>query len=92
MWWFFGSRKKEIERVRVLEQKIYELEKTLVLVKMTLQNLQSALLAMSRTQDSIGRDISSIGEVVENIVGVFEVEAATPFPLQPASNDDDLPN
>lgn len=93
MGWFFRSRKKERERVKVLEQKVYELEKTLTLVKMTLHNLQSALLAMSRTQDSIGRDISNIGEVVENIVGVFEVDTTSSFPLQTTSNnDDDLPN
>jgi hypothetical protein len=94
MWWFFGSRKKERERIKVLEQKIHELEKTLTLVKMTLHNLQSALLAMSQIQDNIGRDISNIGEVVENIAGVFEFEfdSTAPFPLQSTSNDDDLPN
>jgi hypothetical protein len=76
----------------MLENKVYVLEQTLGMVKMSLHSLQSALIAISNTQDSIGRDVCNIGEVIENIVNVFEIEPQTHLSLVTTNPDDDLPN
>ena len=67
---FFWRSKK----VSLLEERIAHLEKQNIALSMTLQNLQSALLAMGKSQDSIARDVTTISDIVTAFLA--QVEAA----------------
>ena len=93
MFWFFRNKRIEDEKcIKELEAKVFVMQQTMEMVKMSLHNLQSALIAISKTQDSIGEDVCNIGEVIENIVNVFELEPNPHLTLVRLSPDEDLPN
>ena len=93
MFWFFNKKRTiEAKRIEALEEKVRIMQQTMEMVKMSLHNLQSALIAISKTQETIGQDVCNIGEVIENIVNVFDLEPSQHLTLVPQPNDDDLPN
>ena len=89
MFWFFKSRAEERERIKMLESQVYVLEQTLGMIKMSLHNLQSALIAISKTQDTIGQDMANIGVVIANFVNVFEVDPFEQFGGSKNGRDDE---
>ena len=92
MFWFFKRKCKEEERIKTLEAKVFAMEQTMEMVRMSLHNLQSALIAVSKTQDTIGQDVFNIGEAIENIVNVFELDSSSNLRLVRLNPDEDLPN
>ncbi len=63
---FWRSKKTE------LEERIVHLEKQNIALSMTLQSLQSALLAMSKSQDSIAKDVENIQAIVAAFLAQVE--------------------
>ena len=71
MFWFWKKNKlqKELdeakERIQVLESKVE-------VASMTMHNLQSALIAMSKTQEGVAHDVRHIQEIVQSVFQEFE--------------------
>lgn len=80
---FWGSKK-----MNALQERVAHLEKQNIALSMTLQNLQVALLTMSKSQDSVARDVNDIHAVVTTFLSQVQ-EAAAWHNFDP---DDGLPN
>lgn len=68
---FFWKSKKALE----LESRVIHLEKQNIALTMTLQNLQAALIAMSKSQENISKDVRDIHAVVTAFLS--QIDAAT---------------
>ena len=62
-WWPCRNRKRD-EELREAQQKIAQLERDYRTLALTLQNLQSAIVAISRNQDTVVGDVRNIQEMV----------------------------
>lgn len=73
MWWF---RKKSYDKLESelneSKNRIKVLESKMEVASMTLQNLQSALIAMSKTQEGVANEVRSIQEVVAAVFHELE--------------------
>lgn len=68
---FFWSNKK----VAKLQERVAFLEQQNIALSMTLQNLQAALLAMSKSQDSIAKDVGDVSAIVTTFLA--QIQEAT---------------
>ena len=69
---FFWKSKK----IARLEERVAHLEKQNIALTMTLQNLQAALIAMSKAQDSISKDVHDIHAIVTAFLSQIEAASA----------------
>jgi archaellum component FlaC len=72
MFWFWKKNvtlQKELDEAKV---KIERLEQKMEVTAMTMHNLQSALIAMSKTQDGVAHDVRHIQEIVQSVFQEFE--------------------
>ena len=60
---------KELEDAK---ERIALLENKMEVVSMTMHNLQSALIAMSKTQEGVAHDVRHIQEIVQSVFQEFE--------------------
>ena len=81
---FFWSTKK----IAVLQERVAHLEKQNLALSMTMQNLQAALVAMSKSQDSVAKDVGDIHAIVTAFLAQMQ-EAAAWYNFD---HDDGLPN
>ena len=66
MWWKKDERlKKELEETK---QRLAALEKDYHSLALTMQNLQSAIIAMSRSQDAVAGDVRAIQDMVAHFL------------------------
>jgi len=73
MWFFRGKRYSKLEEeLRTATDRIALLEKKMEVTSMTLQNVQSALIAISKTQEGVANDVRSIQEVVSAVFHELE--------------------
>ncbi len=76
MW---GTSKKNAAEIAELKERINKLEDANRSFMMTLQNLQSAILSLSRSHDHVATDVHSIQDMVSAFLA--EVDAmSTMFP------------
>ena len=68
---FFWNTKK----IAKLNERVAFLEQQNIALSMTLQNLQAALLAMSKTQDSIAKDVGDMNAIVSTFLA--QIQEAT---------------
>ena len=80
---FWNSRK-----IVTLQERVAHLERQNVALSMTLQNLNAALLAMSKSQDSVSKDVADIHAIVTAFLSQIQ-EAAAWYNFDPG---DGLPN
>ena len=66
-WWPCRNRKRDKE-LREAQQKIAQLERDYRTLALTLQNLQSAIVAISRNQDTVVGDVRNIQEMVSTFL------------------------
>ena len=69
---FFLNNKKIVR----LHERVAHLEKQNIALSMTLQNLQAALLAMSKSQDSIAKDVGDMNAIVTTFLAQIQEAAA----------------
>ena len=81
---FFWNTKK----VAILQERVAHLEKQNLALSMTLQNLQAALVAMSKSQDSVAKDVGDIHAIVTAFLAQIQ-EASAWYNFD---HDDGLPN
>lgn len=81
---FFWNSKK----VFALQERVAQLEKQNIALTMTLQNLQAAIIAMSKCQDGISKDVNEMHAIVTTFLAQIQ-EASAWYNF---SHDDGLPN
>lgn len=69
---FFWNSKK----IAVLNERVAHLEKQNIALSMTLQNLQAALLAMSKSQDSISKDVGDMNMIITTFLAQLQEATA----------------
>ena len=71
MFWFWkkNSLRKELDEAKA---RVERLEQKMEVTAMTMHNLQSALIAMSKTQDGVAHDVRHIQEIVQSVFQEFE--------------------
>lgn len=78
---FTASKNRKLqEKLNVQEEKIKKLEESMELMLMNLTNLQTAILANSRCQESINYDITRIGELISAVLENSDLELGFPGP------------
>ena len=60
---------KELEAAK---ERITTLESKMEVAAMTMHNLQSALIAMSKTQEGVAHDVRNIQEIVQSVFQEFD--------------------
>ena len=66
--WRWFSRDKQAEELKKAEARIEQLEREYRSLALTLQNLQSAIVAVSRNQDVVVSDVRHIQEMVASVL------------------------
>ena len=86
MWWPFSSKstKKELDAAK---KRIEQLESDYQTLFLTLQNLQSAIIALSRNNDLVANDVRSIQEMVAHFL--HDIDPSQLLFGFPTSKDDD---
>ena len=69
---FFWNNKKVVK----LQERVAHLENQNIALSMTLQNLQAALLAMSKSQDSIAKDVGDMSTIVSTFLAQLQEATA----------------
>ena len=81
--WLLRKDRKELEEAKV---RISQLEREYRAMSLTLQNLQSALVAISRNQDVVVNDVRHIQEMVASFLN--EIDPSQLMMGFPGSKDD----
>lgn len=81
---FFWNSKK----VLALQERVAHLEKQNIALSMSLQSLQAALVAMSKSQDGISKDVNDIHAIVTAFLAQIQ-EASAWYNFD---HDDGMPN
>ena len=76
MFWFAsGTKVSRLERELALSKEhIDQLEQSVALLSLNLSNLQSALLATSKTQDAVAYDVARIGELITALLEATDID------------------
>tara|TARA_A200000159_G_scaffold110307_1_gene103330 strand:+ start:7893 stop:8144 length:252 start_codon:yes stop_codon:yes gene_type:complete len=82
---FFWNSKKVVQ----LQERVTLLERQNIALSMTLQNLQSALVVMSKSQESISKDVNDIHTIVTAFLAQIQEASAW---YNNFDHDDSLPN
>jgi hypothetical protein len=85
-WWPWRTKREKLELEKA-KQQIAQLERDYRTLALTLQNLQSAIIALSRSQDTVVGDVRSIQEMVHSFL--HEVDPSQMmFGFSNGSNDE----
>ena len=68
MWWSSSKDKKKDEELKAALERIAQLERDHLSLALTLQNLQSAILAISKNNDLVANDVRNIQEMVSHFL------------------------
>ena len=68
MWWSSSKDKKKDEELKAALERITQLERDYRSLALTLQNLQSAIVAISRNNDLVANDVRNIQEMVTHFL------------------------
>jgi len=90
VWWPFSSKdtKKELADAK---RRIEQLEGDYQTLYLTLQNLQSAIIALSRNNDLVANDVRNIQEMVAHFLHDID-PAQLLYGFSTAKDDDDSMN
>ena len=71
LWRWFSRKHKADDELKKAKERIDQLEREYRSLALTLQNLQSAIVAISRNQDVVVNDVRYIQEMVAGVVQEF---------------------